>query len=84
MLPKLQRKSVTNELSRTGNEESKSQDYVFRLIPTCTPPLSLNESHSDLNETITDEISAVVDSITKLRYRLLPLTIIGQSNYTSK
>ncbi|VDK78960.1 unnamed protein product [Litomosoides sigmodontis] len=66
ILPKLQRRSVTSESSsRTSSEESKSQDYVFRLVPTCAPPLPLNESH----ESVTNEISAVVDSITKLRKR---------------
>ncbi|EFO12735.1 hypothetical protein LOAG_15798, partial [Loa loa] len=68
ILPKLRRKSVTNELNTSYSEEGKSQDYVFRLVPTCTPPLLLNESN-DLDETTTHEISTVNDSTSKLRKR---------------
>ncbi|EFO26339.2 hypothetical protein LOAG_02137 [Loa loa] len=66
ILSKLRRKSVTNELNTSCSEEGKSQDYV--LVPTCTPPLLLNESN-DLDETTTHEISTVNDSTSKLRKR---------------
>uniref|UniRef100_A0A158Q7J9 Rab-GAP TBC domain-containing protein n=1 Tax=Elaeophora elaphi TaxID=1147741 RepID=A0A158Q7J9_9BILA len=69
ILPKLRRKSITSEVSGNCGEENKSQDYVFRLVPTCTPPLLLNESRNCLDETVIHEISAINDPITKLRKR---------------
>ncbi|CAG9535902.1 unnamed protein product [Cercopithifilaria johnstoni] len=69
ILPKLRRKSTTNELNTNCSEKSKSQDYVFRLVPTCTPPLQLNESNNDLDESVIREVATANDSITKLRKR---------------
>ncbi|VBB29002.1 unnamed protein product [Acanthocheilonema viteae] len=69
ILPKLRRKSITNELNANCDEGSKSQDYVFRVVPTCTPPLLLNEQNNALDETVIREISTINDSTTKLRKR---------------
>uniref|UniRef100_A0AAF5PQI8 Rab-GAP TBC domain-containing protein n=3 Tax=Wuchereria bancrofti TaxID=6293 RepID=A0AAF5PQI8_WUCBA len=68
ILPKLRRKSITKELNISHDEESKSQDYVFRLVSTCTPALLLNKPNH-LDETMIHEISTINDSTTKLRKR---------------
>ncbi|VDM99718.1 unnamed protein product, partial [Onchocerca ochengi] len=47
-------------------------DYVFRIVPTCAPPLLLKQP-SVFDEAAMREILTIDDSIAKLRQNFLPL-----------
>lgn len=71
MLPKLRRKSLTNEWNYNScNEVDKSEDYVFRIVPTSTTHLPINKTN-DFDETTTHETSKINDPIIQLRFVVL-------------
>ncbi|MCP9258533.1 Small G protein signaling modulator 1 [Dirofilaria immitis] len=69
ILPKLRRRSITNydsnsKTSSNDENKSQSQDYVFRIVPTCVPSIPFN-----FDETVIHEIFTINDSTAKLKKR---------------
>uniref|UniRef100_A0A183DM27 Kinesin motor domain-containing protein n=1 Tax=Gongylonema pulchrum TaxID=637853 RepID=A0A183DM27_9BILA len=69
ILPKLRRRSITITDPAAGNtgDACKLHDYVFRIVPSCAPALTISERNNNLDMTIAHEIAAIKDSICELR-----------------